>query len=89
MRSKRYHPKERGLGVEVNGQFKAYPFSELSRTDGSVSDQLGGTTIEVRFDWAQPSARALDAEGHPLPATTLFWFAWYAFHPETEVYRAK
>jgi hypothetical protein len=39
------------------------------------------------------SERALDEspariEGDPLPATTLFWFAWYAFHPETEVYRA-
>ncbi|MCF7979938.1 MAG: DUF3179 domain-containing protein [Chromatiaceae bacterium] len=88
-RSKRYHPKERVLGVEVNGQFKAYPFAELSQTDGRVSDQLGGESIEVRFDWAQPSARAFDAEGDPLPTTTLFWFAWYAFHPETEVYRAN
>lgn len=87
--SKRYHPKERVLGVEVNGQFKAYPFSELSQTDGRVADQLGGEPIEVRFDWAQPSARAVDAEGKLLPATTLFWFAWYAFHPETEVYRAN
>jgi len=88
-RSKRYHPKERVLGVEVNGQFKAYPFSELSQTDGSVSDKVGGRPIEVRFDWAQPSAQAFDAEGHPLPATTLFWFAWYAFHPETAVYQAN
>ena len=88
-RSKRYHPKERVLGVEIDGHFKAYPFSELSQTDGSISDQLGGESIEVRFDWAQPSASAFDAEGNPLPTTTLFWFAWYAFHPETEVYRAN
>ncbi len=27
-------------------------------------------------------------QGRPLVATTLFWFAWAAFHPETAVYRA-
>ncbi len=88
-RSNRYHPKERVLGVEQNGVFKAYPFAELSRTDGSVTDQLGGEAIEVRFDWAQNSASAFDAAGEPLPAMTLFWFAWYTFHPDTEVFKAK
>lgn len=87
--SNRYHPKERVLGVERNGVFKAYPFAELSRTDGTVTDQLGGEAVEVRFDWAQNSASAFDAAGEPLPAMTLFWFAWYAFHPDTEVFKAR
>ncbi len=88
-RSNRYHPKERILGVEHNGVFKAYPFAELSQTDGSVTDQVGGETIEVRFDWAQNSASAFDAAGEPLPTMTLFWFAWYAFHPDTQVFQAR
>lgn len=88
-RSNRYHPKERVLGIERNGVFKAYPFAELSQTDGSVTDQVGGETIEVRFDRAQNSASAFDAAGEPLPTMTLFWFAWYAFHPDTQVFQAR
>ena len=37
--SKRYHPKERVLGITVNGKHKAYPFTELAQAGGSqVSD---------------------------------------------------
>jgi hypothetical protein len=87
-RSRRYHPKERVLGVEVGGVHKAYPFAELSKTGGEVRDRVGGQAIVVRFDWANDSARAFDAAGNQLPAMTGFWFAWYAFHPETEVFEA-
>jgi hypothetical protein len=31
-RSMGYHPKERVLGIEIKGKFKAYPFAELSGT---------------------------------------------------------
>ena len=32
------------------------------------------------------SARIEDKQGNVLPAITMFWFAWYAFHPDTSVY---
>ncbi|MEA3275697.1 MAG: DUF3179 domain-containing protein [Pseudomonadota bacterium] len=88
--SRHYHPKERVLGLEVNGRFKAYPFAELSRTGSEeLKDRFNGEELLIRFDWANESARAYDASGRQLPAVTSFWFAWYAFHPDTEVYRAK
>jgi hypothetical protein len=31
---------------------------------------------------------AMDADGRQIPAVTAFWFAWYAFHPDTEIFRA-
>ena len=34
---KRYHPKEQVIGLEIEGQFRAYPFVELSRFAESVS----------------------------------------------------
>jgi hypothetical protein len=83
-KSRRYHPKERVLGVEVGG----YPFAELSKTGGELGDRVGGREIIVRFDWANDSARAFDAADHQLPTITGFWFAWFAFHPETEVFQA-
>ncbi len=89
-KSARYHPKERVLGVEIGGRFNAYPFAELSRTGKrEIRDELGGTELRVEFDWANESARVLDASGNQLPAVTSFWFAWYAFHPDTEVFTAK
>ena len=88
-RDPRYHPKERVLGLELDGRFKAYPFAELSQTTGEVRDKLSGRAILIRFDPTHRSARALDASGKPLSAVTTFWFAWYAFHPETEVFQAK
>jgi hypothetical protein len=88
--SRRYHPKERVLGLEIDGQFKAYPFAELSQVaGGQIRDVLAGRPVQVRFDRDSETARAFDDEGGPLPAVTGFWFAWYAFHPETAVFTAK
>lgn len=88
-RSRRYHPKESVLGIEVNGRFKAYPFVELFRTDAEmVEDRVAGVDLVVRFDREERTARAFTADGSLLPAVTAFWFAWYAFHPNTAVFEA-
>jgi hypothetical protein len=84
----RYHPKERVLGVELGGRFKAYPFAELSKSTGAVQDSIGGVPVTLRYDAAGESAQIFDRHGEALPAIVSFWFAWYAFHPETEVYEA-
>jgi len=87
--SRRYHPKERVLGLAVDGRFKAYPFAELSRTGHKeISDRFAGLDLTIRFDRTAESARAFDTEGRELTAVSGFWFAWFAFHPETEVFSA-
>lgn len=87
--SRRYHPKERVLGLAVDGRFKAYPFAELSRTGHKeISDRFAGLDLTIRFDRTAESARAFDADGRELAAVSGFWFAWFAFHPETEVFSA-
>jgi hypothetical protein len=89
-RSRRYHPKERVLGLEIDGKFRAYPFAELSRTgQREIRDQFNGRDLRVEFDWANESARVFDASGAQLTAVTGFWFAWYAFHPDTSVFTAQ
>ena len=86
--SRRYHPKEVTLGVEINGKFKAYPFIELDKSSGIISDTPDSQPITIRFNAQHQSAQAFDQHNKQLPAVRLFWFAWYAFHPETEVYTA-
>ena len=87
-RSRRYHPKEWVLGLEINGAFKAYPFSELSLAELPVQDQLGGERIRVHFDADSQNGWVSDAEDEEIASVRAFWFAWYAFHPETQLFEA-
>ena len=84
----RYHLKEPVLGIEIAGRFKAYPFVELEKTDGDVQDTLAGQAIVVTYDKHYHTAVAADGQGTALAGVIAFWFAWYAFHPDTEVYHA-
>lgn len=84
-----YHPKEWVVGIEHNGLVKAYPFTELKKADSPVTDELHGETVTLQFNSRSRSASVIDAEGKPIPSVTAFWFAWYAFHPSTKVFRAK
>jgi len=85
-RSARYHPKERVLGIEIGARFKAYPFAELARVESPWKDSFAGQDLVVMFDAETRSGEIRDASGKPLPSINAFWFAWYAFHPETEVF---
>ena len=84
-----YHPKENIIGVEINGKFKAYPFSELKRTEkDEIKDSFQNEDLVIKYDPESNTAEILDELGKPIPAVTSFWFAWFAFHPETEIFKA-
>ena len=85
----RYHPKEQVLGVELDGLAKAYPFSELARVKSPVKDKIGKKTVHVTYDPKSRTATIKDASGKELPSVAGFWFAWYAFHKDTQVYSAQ
>ena len=85
----RYHPKERVVGLELEGRFKAYPLAELSKTgEEIIKDRFNGRDLRIRYRSNGQSATVTGSDGAEIPAITSFWFAWYAFHPETEVYQA-
>ena len=92
-RSEGYHPKEQVLGLILNGKVKAYPFIELAKMANNtfieIADELAGQPVYIRYNATHRSAEAIDEKGEILPSITLFWFAWYAFHPETEVFRVE
>jgi hypothetical protein len=82
-----FHPKALVLGVGVNGEHKAYPFQVLAGVGREmIADTVGGQPVTVHWNPAAESAHVTDAAGRMLPATTAYWFAWYAFHPDTAVY---
>lgn len=85
-RSARYHPKERVIGIEIDGSFKAYPFAELAKVKSPLKERFAGRKLIVSFDVESRSGEVRDGSGKLLPSINSFWFAWYAFHPETEVF---
>jgi len=101
--SRRYHPKEKVTGIELNGIYKAYPFSELtksselakSRRDINplqaseviiVKDKIAEESIEIHFNQQHQSATIRSSSGKTIATLTSYWFAWYAFHPQTRIY---
>ena len=84
-----FRNKERVLGLSINGVDKAYPYSELSRSKGTVGDIVGGKKVRIVWSEASQSAYVLDSEGQQLPSVSAYWFAWFGFHPQTQIYRAN
>jgi hypothetical protein len=83
-----WHPKEWVLGVTIAGQHKAYPFSALDKLGvDRFQDELSGIDFEIRWHSESRSAEMF-ADDAVQPSLTAFWFAWYAFHPDTEVFTA-
>ena len=73
------HPKELVIGLELADSAKAYPFVELSKSNGVINDEVAGQTITVEYDATHRSGRILDANGNEIPTVIAFWFAWSAF----------
>lgn len=83
----RFSPKEWIIGIEVEGETKAYPYSELAKGPKHFSDRIGSQEIHIHFDASAPSATIRDRNQQDLPSVMSYWFAWRAFYPQTEVYR--
>ncbi len=88
-RSRAYDNKSLVLGLSIGDRHRAYPFEELrSRGAGRFIDEFAGTELTVVWSEAANSAHILDETGAELPTVLAYWFAWYAFHPDTEIFRA-
>lgn len=87
--NKRYKRKMLAMGLEIDGQFKVYPFDELQKGPTRFADGFQDTAFEVLFDDKHQTARIIDTDGTEIPTTIAFWFAWYAFHPESEIFTAE
>jgi hypothetical protein len=86
-RDERYHPKLPTLGLRsATGAARAYPASEVERAGGRVSEMFQGARVTIHYDSSSQTFRAsADASVDIIEG---YWFAWAAFHPETEVFRA-
>lgn len=72
-------------GVEINGASKAYPESVFDE-DTVINDQIGDATIKLEKQANGEIAVTNTETGEEIIPIRLFWFAWAAFHPDTELY---
>jgi hypothetical protein len=89
------------LGVEIDGHAKAYPFSELDGLQEGSAPQLtvGGVKIlkdsindqefTIRYDTEHRTAMLKNSAEEVIPTVIVYWFAWVAFNPTTDVFIAK
>ena len=87
--SNHYHPKTLVLGIEIDGQAKAYPFPELTKAAKTFKDELAKQQITITFNRQHQTAAIYAEDNQELPSVITFWFAWYAFHPETLIFKAE
>jgi len=81
----RIHPKTVIFGIKVNGVFKAYPEDDLTQA-GEISDTVGGREITLTRGADGVVTIRDTAAGTEIVKERDFWFAWYAFHPKTELF---
>jgi len=82
----RVHPKTVIFGIEINDKFKAYKEDDL-KEKGVLEDEFAGINIRIeRDDSGIVKIKNLNT-GEEIIKERDFWFAWYAFHPDTELYK--
>ncbi len=79
--------KEKVVGVEVNGMFRAYPMFVLQMENRPlIADTFNGQELLIRYDKESKTALVTNIKGEVFPSVTGYWYAWHAFHPESDVY---
>ncbi len=86
--SDRLPAKERVLGVWSENKWRAYPQSEFSAKHKRVEETIEGRQLVVEFNPDANSLRVAKAD-KGIQWMYSLWFAWFAMHPETEIYRSE
>ena len=83
---RRFKNKEPVIGVVVGDIARVYPIAAIQQLpSGEVHDAIDGEPVHLVADARTGDVRVVQVpEG--AQAIHTFWFAWVAFHPETEVY---
>lgn len=86
-RDKKLRLKEKVVGVRIGREYRAYPLALLtSATRTPIQDKLNGVQLQIRYDALTRTAEVRDSNGRLIPTVNTYWFAWFAFHPETDIY---
>lgn len=82
----RLPPKTRVVGIRLGAVTRAYPIERVAGTvKHRVEDEIGGKLLVLEADATAATIRLIQMpEGAQVVYT--FWFAWAAFHPQTQIF---
>ncbi len=81
--------KELVLGVTINGETRAYPFSALERAELPLADTLGGEAVTIHFDKSSGEAYATLSDSSRAEGVVSYWFAFASFNPGVDIYKEQ
>ncbi len=79
--------KEPVLGIQIGDHAKAYQINQLRANPGVQRDVVGNHAIRIEISPAGEVVAVQDEKGRAIVAIYSYWFAWQAFHPDTEVHQ--
>ncbi len=74
------------IGVIIDGNAKAYPVKDLP-TGHAIKDKVKSKQIVIHYDADKRYPQIVGPEGEQIPYVMVFWFAWQAFYPNTDLWR--
>ena len=74
------------LGISFRGIQKAYPVKNFDPYSRKIQDIIEGEVVNIQVNKTLTDAIITDMKGNIIPHIRTYWFAWYAFHPDTELY---
>ena len=83
----RIFAKDYVFGIEVNDFYKAYREIDVKEL-GVIEDVVNGVNIRIeRLEDGRVTVTNVDT-GEEIVKEVGFWFSWYAFHPDTDLYES-
>lgn len=79
--------KTRVLGIALGNDAKAYALDQLRKNAGIFKDRMGTTAITIEISPEGEVLAVQRASGQPVDHMYLYWFAWQAFYPHTDVHQ--
>lgn len=76
--------KDLVAGVILDGAAMAFPLQHLP--DGETETAIGDRTIRVSYDRRTENLAVTSDGGDVLPSVRVYWFAWQAFYPKTQLW---
>jgi hypothetical protein len=83
-KSDAFHSKKIIHGVVHNNEALAIPKGE-SRKYLPPTYELGGETISLEYNDDLDVIKVFDSQGNQINSFDSYWFAWYAYRPETKI----
>lgn len=79
------------IGIKIDGRTKVYPVSALpGAKDRVIVDTFAEIDLRITLGETRSNIRVENRRSDELiPHVKLYWFAWQAFYPDTQVYVSR